>query len=865
MTPPPVRICPVFDEPKKGDFFSPPPSHMDQCLLLSNFFLKASLKVIVAEKTPKYEDKHYTFHANTSATATTTIYQNADRCINVQSTSKPYSSPSSNSCSSNSDCEEAIDDAIKQQMQSNVSVTKHTVGIEDAPINLYQYTSKIVVLGTADTIHSMSSTIMKQGNKNVLGCPISYNGGVHQYEELLQQLSVGDEVVFIWAFETKTGDIDDKLIKVFKDFLGIFASESVKSMIVVLWYPGLIENLRESIEDLTDIVRKTYNYNSPLGFPVLQYKNEEEFSSNLVQKLFEIQPFRITNIAISEENIEESTGLSQDQEIVIVSTDHVERASNDEDINAEVDNPVILVVGPPGHGKSSVANLVLGEEKFQVRGKDALRPHAIVQQGYLQKHQAFATVLEAPGFYANDSDMDSRFNVEFELRKIGYLTHVVVAWHVLELRYADFDFALQEILKLFGSKIVNQLIFAVTYCDSSSKAKKYRNKRGIFLDTIASMIRNKVADVFGTEEDPLIYFLCTKQPKDPSRKQLVNYLNGEQWPVFSMTRMAQWTNKIVNVEEDTFEEDNYEEVEEEVFYPGQEDRVKTTSKSMYDIASLPQDNLSRSKESLSKSFHSVQNGLASNHPSPPRNRRINVEKRNVFTSSANVGRRAGSSARGKGKSKSQGNLFRARSRSRSVSRSNFDIRESETNLYQESPNIRSSENMNNTPSKERKTSRGRGSQSGLFGTRSRSRSWSRSNNLNKTRSNLSMQESRSNLEDVARSNSAHPRQSSKEVVETDTLKQATQSQGRPYTRQRQRSGSSMGMGSMARRRGRSKSRERMRQSRSQQNIIQTSSLPRPNQNGEENQVPTVRRSRSNHSMRATTQRRQKKSGDCSVM
>ena len=88
---------------------------------------------------------------------------------------------------------------------------------------------------------------MKQGNKNVLGCPISYNGGVHQYEELLQQLSVGDEVVFIWAFETKTGDIDDKLIKVFKDFLGIFASESVKSMIVVLWYPGLIENLKTKV------------------------------------------------------------------------------------------------------------------------------------------------------------------------------------------------------------------------------------------------------------------------------------------------------------------------------------------------------------------------------------------------------------------------------------------------------------------------------------------------------------------------------------------------------------------------------------------------------------------------------------------
>ena len=45
LTPPPIRICPLFDELKKGDFFYPPPSCMDQCLLLSNFFLKASLSL----------------------------------------------------------------------------------------------------------------------------------------------------------------------------------------------------------------------------------------------------------------------------------------------------------------------------------------------------------------------------------------------------------------------------------------------------------------------------------------------------------------------------------------------------------------------------------------------------------------------------------------------------------------------------------------------------------------------------------------------------------------------------------------------------------------------------------------------------
>merc|ERR1719410_1027474 len=141
--------------------------------------------------------------------------------------------------------------------------------------------------------------------------------------------------------------------------------------------------------------------------------------------------------------------------------------------------------------------------------------------------------------------------------------------------------------------------------------------------------------------------------------------------------------------------------------------------------------------------------------------------------------------------------------------------------------------------------------------------------MNKTRSNLNMQDSRSNLNDMSsppRSNSVHPNQSSREAVENDTLDRTTQGNGRQFTRQRQKSGSSMGMGSMARRRGRSKSRERMRQSRSQQNIAQTSSLPRPNEDGEEDsQRPVMRRSRSNHSLRSTNQRRQRKSGECSVM
>ena len=54
--------------------------------------------------------------------------------------------------------------------------------------------------------------------------------------------------------------------------------------------------------------------------------------------------------------------------------------------------------------------------------------------------------------------------------------------------------------------------------------------------------------------------------------------------------------------------------------------------------------------------------------------------------------------------------------------------------------------------------------------------------------------------------------------------------------------------------------------KTQDGCILPKSKPRQNQDGEEdNQGPVMRRSRSNHSLRATNQRRQRKSGECSVM
>ena len=59
-----------------------------------------------------------------------------------------------------------------------------------------------------------------------------------------------------------------------------------------------------------------------------------------------------------------------DQEAEVVVDDEV--AVVVREVADLLQEPVVAVVGAPGHGKSSVANLILGEERFQVRGRNVL-------------------------------------------------------------------------------------------------------------------------------------------------------------------------------------------------------------------------------------------------------------------------------------------------------------------------------------------------------------------------------------------------------------------------------------------------------------------------------------------------------------
>ena len=162
--------------------------------------------------------------------------------------------------------------------------------------------------------------------------------------------------------------------------------------------------------------------------------------------------------------------------------------------------PVVAVVGAPGHGKSSVANLILGEERFQVRGRNVLVEDRIqvcsssypyiqcptqslqVEVGRCGRQEV--TVIESPGLCPEELTRSSLLDLEQELRQLGAVSHVVVVWYALELRYSDLDFVLQAIHSVWGSALLPHLLFAVTYCDPGRKAKAYRCIQGDFKSTL---------------------------------------------------------------------------------------------------------------------------------------------------------------------------------------------------------------------------------------------------------------------------------------------------------------------------------------------------------------------------------------------
>merc|ERR1719392_144957 len=103
-----------------------------------------------------------------------------------------------------------------------------------------------------------------------------------------------------------------------------------------------MEDLQESIEDLTEIVRTNYQYNSSLGFPVLQFKSDEQFVTSFTKNIQEVKPFIVQEIVLNQSNRsyeqDQSSANRQElksqnsfsQEIQVVSTEEIQQPTSPE-------------------------------------------------------------------------------------------------------------------------------------------------------------------------------------------------------------------------------------------------------------------------------------------------------------------------------------------------------------------------------------------------------------------------------------------------------------------------------------------------------------------------------------------------------
>ena len=76
---------------------------------------------------------------------------------------------------------------------------------------------------------------------------------------------------------------------------------------------------------------------------------------------------------------------------------------------------------------------------YQVRGVKSNQKETIqVKSGWMFDQRARITALEFPGLYEDGIDKVAVQQMEVELRRIGYLTWLVVVWDALEWRNEAF-------------------------------------------------------------------------------------------------------------------------------------------------------------------------------------------------------------------------------------------------------------------------------------------------------------------------------------------------------------------------------------------------------------------------------------------
>jgi hypothetical protein len=534
--------------------------------------------------------------------------------------------------------------------------------------NLESLTETIVILGKEPNLSHIQTFLKGKSVQNIFTCEVDANMGKSPYKKLISCIPQKANIIFIWTVETVTGEISDDLVWMFGDFIEAFSSQAIENMIVLLWHPGNPEDISGSMQDFTPVLQNNFEYRSSLGFAVLQFRPIGQFYDLLMQKIVEAKSFQWNSSTLQEnEPLSEVTS----------------RRSSGQEIPSTVDSPVILMVSPPGHGKSSIGNLLLGAGHFQVRGSAYSDNLALqIASGFCSQGQVKLTCIEAPGIYEDGFDKSNIKELDRHLHSIGYITHILVVWDALEWRFEDLDFVLASIKKIFGVHVGFHLVFAVTFWDQDRKGRKERKKKKITYESISKMIRDRMETHFGLSEEPLIYFLSSRVSSDPSGEYLSSFLASKSWTPFKVDHMKSWLDQLESQREYKSSETDshdYEDVGRDGEEPSYE---KPASTSMHNLAI--QDISARNlKETRSQKFGGSMFTLGKSVSSPnkgqPRGKTRGGLRSNIVNQhmAGNLGSAAFNQNQ---RSKSQGNLSQLNTRESSSP--NIVQQKSVDNLYE---------------------------------------------------------------------------------------------------------------------------------------------------------------------------------------